>query len=111
MRTVKRYLNDMLDHIHYLESFAVTHVTMLYDIRTQFAVRKAYEIIGEIVKRLPDEVLGQQPHIPWKGLKGMRDILTHRYHDVDLGLLWDALQQLDELKQAVEYLVQHTPED
>ena len=88
------YLEDMLEYIQHLKSFHVDDKAALLDIKTQLAVRKAYEVLGEIAKRLPESLLQRQPQIAWKQLKGMRDVLIHRYDDVDLRLMWDALQKL-----------------
>ncbi len=109
MRSVADYLLDMLDYINYLDSFALHSETDLQDIKTQLAVRKAYEVLGEIAKHLPDDLLQTHPGVNWKGLKGMRDILIHRYHDVDLHLLWDAVEQLPALRAAVEALLASLP--
>ncbi len=43
--------------------------------------------IGESLKNLDKvagkELLQQYPHIDWKGAKGMRDVITHHYFDLD----------------------------
>ena len=111
MKSHRQYLEDMLEYISYLESFHVDSPEALEDIKTQLAVRKSYEVLGEIIKRLPETVLQKQPHIPWKEVKGMRDILIHRYDDIDLTLLWDALIQLPALLVAVEALLAELPPD
>jgi uncharacterized protein with HEPN domain len=28
------------------------------------------------------------PHVPWKGLVGLRNIVAHQYHGVDLENIW-----------------------
>ena len=37
--------------------------------------------IGEAVKDVSPELLGQQPTIPWRQVAAMRDQLAHRYFD------------------------------
>ncbi|MHB8629191.1 MAG: HepT-like ribonuclease domain-containing protein [Aggregatilineales bacterium] len=106
MKSVRDYLLDMLDYIGYLEQFAVTERAVLdRDIKTRLAVEKAYEVIGEIAKRLPDTLLVEQSDVPWKKLKGFRDILIHQYSDVDLTLVWQAIQDLPNLRAAVQALL------
>ena len=41
-------------------------------------------IIGEAVKALPREVLESEPDVPWRAIKGMRDVIGHGYHRVDV---------------------------
>ena len=54
----------------------------------QDAAIRNLEIIGEAAKRVPDELRGKEPSIPWKRLAGLRDILIHQYEGVDLGQVW-----------------------
>jgi len=43
--------------------------------------------IGESLKNIDkitdDKLLAQYPEIDWKGAKGMRDIISHHYFDID----------------------------
>ena len=61
------------------------------DFRTNFAVIRALEIIGEATKRLPMSVREQYPGIPWTGMSGMRDRIIHGYDTVDLQIVWDVV--------------------
>lgn len=46
------------------------------------------KIIGEVAKSLPSEFTLAHPDIPWRDMARMRDILIHRYFNVDLELTW-----------------------
>jgi len=50
-------------------------VDFLGDTKTQDAVIRNIEIIGEATKNLSDTIRNKHPEIPWKGLAGMRDRL------------------------------------
>jgi uncharacterized protein with HEPN domain len=62
----------------------------------------AYARIGEIVKQIPVEVLTKQPQIAWRDIKGFRDVLIHRYFDVNIERVWEAVEDLPNLRAAVE---------
>lgn len=112
MKSDRDSLLDMLEYIGHLESFTIGgRAALNADIRTQLAVRKAYEVLGEIAKRLPDSLLGQQPHIRWRALKGFRDVLSHQYDKIDLNLVWDAVEDLPSLRAAVEALLAGLPDE
>jgi uncharacterized protein with HEPN domain len=43
----------------------------------QDAVILNFEVIGEAIKRLPDEYRTRHPEIPWRLMAGFRDVLLH----------------------------------
>ncbi len=45
------------------------------------AVRVRLIEIGEAVKAVPEEVLAQEPDLPWSEIARLRDLLAHRYFD------------------------------
>jgi uncharacterized protein with HEPN domain len=51
------------------------------------AVRIRLLEIGEAVKALPDDLLRQEPGIPWAQIARMRDRLAHRYFDTSHAVL------------------------
>ncbi len=57
------------------------------------AMERFLEILGEGVKRLPMDLRSKYPSVPWKEIAGTRDRLSHGYDDVDLQVLWDAVQK------------------
>ena len=46
--------------------------------------------IGEAAKNL-EELTDELPAVPWTQIARMRDRVTHRYFDVDYGVVWDTL--------------------
>lgn len=63
------------------------------DVKTQDAVLRRLEIIGEATKRLSDETKRQHPDVAWKKMAGMRDFLIHDYDKVNLARVWEVLQE------------------
>lgn len=61
--------------------------------------------IGEAAKNL-DDLANEIPGVPWTQIARMRDRVTHRYFDVDYGVVWDTLTtDLPSLEQAVRDFV------
>ena len=76
------------------------------DERTRDAVIRNLEIIGEAAKRLPDDVIARAPGVPWRKIRGMRDVLAHGYFGLSLKVVWStATTQIDELEASVRKLI------
>ena len=77
----------------------------LRDQQVRYAVERAAEIIGEAVRNLSPEFRARHPDVPWKAIIAQRNILIHRYWEVDPGLLWKlATVHIPELMKKVEPL-------
>lgn len=66
--------------------------------------------IGESLKNLDKvtegKLLPTYPSIPWKQIKGMRDIISHHYFDVDPAqVLWIIKNETAPLKTAIDTLI------
>jgi uncharacterized protein with HEPN domain len=71
-----------------------------------FAFERVMEVLGEAVKRLPDELRQKYPQVPWRLVAGMRDKISHGYDAVDYETLWDTVQNdLPGLLSAVEQVL------
>jgi uncharacterized protein with HEPN domain len=82
------------------------------DKKTIFAATRAIQIIGEAAKKIPDSIKAQYPEIPWKGMTGMRDKVTHEYFGVNLDVLWDTIQQdLPKVKDLMPEVLVNLAED
>lgn len=63
------------------------------DDKTQDAVVRNLEIIGEAVKNISVELREKHGEIPWRRLAGMRDKLIHEYFGVNLAIVWEVVEQ------------------
>ena len=66
--------------------------------------------IGESLKNLDKttdgKLLPTYPSIPWKNVKGMRDIIAHHYFDVDASqILWIIKNEIAPLKTAIQFFI------
>jgi uncharacterized protein with HEPN domain len=68
------------------------HEAFMTDRKTQDAVIRQLEIIGEAVKALPAEFKSTHTTIPWKDIAGMRDMLIHHYFGVDIKTVWGVVE-------------------
>lgn len=63
------------------------------DYKTQDAVIRQLEIIGEASKRISPNLRTTYPEIPWRGMAGMRDILIHQYEEADFDIVWKTVTE------------------
>lgn len=66
--------------------------------------------IGEALKKIDTltsrELLPQYPDIDWKAAKGMRDVITHHYFDIDAEVVYHTIQnQLPELQASIDKMI------
>jgi uncharacterized protein with HEPN domain len=102
------YLFDILDAARLAQAYVLgkTQAEFLADTQCQDAVIRRLEIIGEATRRLSTETRRAMPEIAWEAMMGMRNILIHQYDDVDLNIIWDAIQiDLPPLIRVLEKLV------
>jgi len=62
------------------------------DLKTQDAVIRNLQVLGEAVKKVSAETRTTHPEIPWRDIAGMRDRVVHDYFGISLDIVWDVLQ-------------------
>jgi uncharacterized protein with HEPN domain len=101
-RAYDAYLNDILESIRKIEKYTknMTYGDFREDELRQDAVARNLEIIGEAVKKIPDEIKNRKTEIEWKKIAGLRDILAHEYFGINLEIVWDVMEnKLPDLKK------------
>ncbi len=78
-------IDEYIAHLNY-EKFQ-------QDIKTQDAVIRNLEIIGEAAKNISSEVKKKFPQMPWKKLAGVRDRLIHHYFGINLDIVWNIIKE------------------
>ena len=83
-------MTDVLDSARSIRSYlaGVRRESFMGDAEKQDAVLRRFEIIGEAASRLAPESQAQFPSLPFRAMRGMRNIIAHDYGEVDLELVW-----------------------
>ena len=63
------------------------------DRKTQSAVIRQLEVIGEAVKNLSPELTQIEKGVPWRQIAGARDRRIHAYFSVDLDAVWSMVER------------------
>jgi uncharacterized protein with HEPN domain len=88
------YLAHILDAISQIESYmAGLDYDQFLEIRlVQDGVIRQLEIIGEASRNISADFQTQHPETPWSQIISLRNRLIHAYFEVNLGIVWDILQ-------------------
>jgi uncharacterized protein with HEPN domain len=89
-RRDKEYLADLVEAVQRIIDYTVelTYEEFLADRKTQDAVLRNLQVIGEAVKKLSPHVKQAHPHLPWKQMAGMRDKVVHDYFGINYDIVW-----------------------
>jgi uncharacterized protein with HEPN domain len=71
----------MLDAALAIRGFTseMSYTQYIQDMKTRMAVERAVEIIGEAARNITEDFKQSHPEIPWAGLIGQRNVLSHKY--------------------------------
>jgi uncharacterized protein with HEPN domain len=105
------YLRDIRDAAHR----AINHITGLEaetvadDPYLQDGVVRCLILMGEAAKNVSDAIKAEFPDVDWSGMIGLRNVLVHRYQEIDYLELWTIVNRdlppiVDELSA---YLAKH----
>ena len=104
MKSDSIYIEHILTSINSIQEYisGLSLETFLEDRKTQDAVVRQFEIIGEATKRISQDFRDHNPDIPWSHMAGMRDVLIHDYIDVNLEIVWKtANENIPIVKEAI----------
>lgn len=107
-RDYKVFLDDILKAINKIQKYTInlsfedfSKSELIID-----AVIRNFEIIGEAIKNIPDDLKQRVSKVEWKKIVGFRDILIHQYFGISINILWDVIQnKLELLKDQINSLL------
>ncbi|MBW4528294.1 MAG: DUF86 domain-containing protein [Phormidium tanganyikae FI6-MK23] len=99
---------EMVQAIRRIQEFigTLTLDEYLDSLLIQSAIERQFEILGEAARRISQEFQGTHPEIDWRGAIGLRNIIAHRYEQVEQETLWSIIKTvLPDLLKQVEGLL------
>ncbi len=106
-RDEKLYFAEILDAVdRALQYTREGREAFFADPKTQDAVIRNIEIIGEAVKGVSEPTRRAHPEVPWSQIAGTRDRVIHGYFNVDLEIIWEIVAtELPGLRASVAALL------
>ncbi len=102
------YVRDIKEAIKRIERYTKgnSYQNFLKDTKTQDAVVRNLEIIGEAAKNISTDFKKKYKDIEWKSIAGMRDRLVHKYFGVNWEIVWAVTKEkLPRLKSQVKKIL------
>jgi uncharacterized protein with HEPN domain len=84
-------LRDILDAARLIAAYVTNtaEAGFLANTEKQDSVIRRLEIIGEATAHLSEATRQAIPELPFRKMRGMRNIVAHDYANVDLKIVWD----------------------
>ena len=84
-------LRDILQAARLIASYLedTTEADFLANSEKQDAVIRRIEVIGEATAHLTEATRQAIPELPFRKMRGMRNIVAHDYANVDLKIVWE----------------------
>ena len=88
------FLEDILEAIAKIERYTqgLSFETFRENDMAVDAVIRNFEVIGEAVRHIPDNIKERYPDVEWKEAAGFRNILIHDYFGIDVEAVWDTMK-------------------
>jgi uncharacterized protein with HEPN domain len=103
-------LRDILESARLIRTYVKDTVESGFrkDRQKQDAVIRRIEIIGEATTHLSEATRQSIPELPFRKMRGMRNLVAHDYANVDLKIVWDvATVHVPEVRTVLEAFFAH----
>jgi uncharacterized protein with HEPN domain len=113
VRNDRERLEDILGAIAQIEKYTLEGKSAFDQERLlQDGVVHQIVIIGEAVRAISPELRKQNSNLPWAEIVAMRNLLVHRYYEVNLEIVWLVVEQdLPDIKEKIESILQELGEE
>lgn len=105
-----------LEHIHEQTCYLIeTSAGLRKDAFLQnqtliLAFERSLEIIGEAVAKIDDDFREAHPAIPWRKIRGLRNVVAHMYWSVDYDIVWHVITtDIPLLKKQIAHVLTTLP--
>ncbi len=108
MKDEKILLEFILEAIDRILRFTEEGETTFYqDVKTQDAVLRNFQTIGQASDDISDETQLAHPEIEWGDIIGFRNVIVHDYLGLDLPTVWSIIaEELPPLREKIKRLVE-----
>lgn len=113
-RRAKERIQDILDAVSRIQAFitGLSFEDFQKDERTVQAVEYNFVVIGEAAVHLPSEIIASHPEIPWREMRGLRNVVAHGYFAVSVSTVWEtAIGDLPPLAKQLARLLEELREE
>jgi uncharacterized protein with HEPN domain len=78
----------------------------------RLALERALELVGEAARRVTETLQSAHPHIEWRSIIGLRNVLAHQYGVIDHERLYrTGTESIPRLIAALESILGEHPEE
>ena len=102
MLTDLQRIAHMIEAADSLLQFAANLTAAEYaaSLEKQYAMKFAFVMLGEDAARISEEIQRMHPDIPWREIKGLRNIVAHAYDKTDDEIIWETVRRdIEPLRQ------------
>jgi len=75
------------------------------DRRRVDAVLWNLQVIGEAVRSVPEDLRERHPHLPWRLMRSLRNVIVHQYEQIRLDLVWEAVKTIPPLRADLQHIL------
>jgi uncharacterized protein with HEPN domain len=101
-------MNEAIDKIFVYCQGIESETEFSSDTKTFDACVRNLQVLGDAASKIPAAISREIKEVPWKQVKGMRNVLVHEYFGISPSVLWNTIKNdLPALKNAVDTALRH----